>query len=82
MHRDRPSPRILRVEAGGFLTAPAADGLAVRFGRWVLPAGALLMAGGFGWVGYAVDHARIVRARSAREPVRLRAMVSRQLLGA
>ncbi|MEV6096758.1 MFS transporter [Nocardia sp. NPDC051981] len=43
--------------AGGFLTAPAADGLAVKFGRWVLLAGALLMAGGFGWVGYAVDHA-------------------------
>ncbi|MFE3223920.1 MFS transporter [Nocardia sp. NPDC059228] len=43
--------------AGGFLTAPPADGLAVKFGRWVLLAGALLMAGGFGWVGYAVDHA-------------------------
>ncbi|WP_433560974.1 MFS transporter [Nocardia sp. CA-151230] len=43
--------------AGGFLTAPAADGLAVKLGRWVLLAGALLMAGGFGWVGHAVDHA-------------------------
>lgn len=42
--------------AGGFLTAPAADGLAVKFGRWVLPAGALLMAGGFGWVGRTAEH--------------------------
>ncbi|WP_373034332.1 MFS transporter [Streptomyces sp. NRRL B-2790] len=41
--------------AGGFLTAPAADGLAVRFGRTVLGAGALMMAGGFGWVWAAVD---------------------------
>ncbi|MFG2130301.1 MFS transporter [Streptomyces sp. NPDC048751] len=40
---------------GGFLTAPAADGLAVRFGRLVLAAGALLMAGGFAWVWAAVD---------------------------
>ncbi|MET7361414.1 MFS transporter [Streptomyces sp. NPDC005562] len=39
---------------GGFLTAPAADGLAVRFGRLVLVAGALLMAGGFCWVWAAV----------------------------
>nr|WP_281292377.1 MFS transporter [Kitasatospora atroaurantiaca] len=42
---------------GGFLTAPVADTLAVRFGRLVLAAGALLMAGGFGWVGYAVSQA-------------------------
>ncbi|MGW4119081.1 hypothetical protein [Nocardia sp. NPDC004711] len=40
--------------AGGFFTAPAADGLAVRFGRWMLLAGALLMVGGFGWVGLCV----------------------------
>ncbi|MER5504423.1 MFS transporter [Streptomyces sp. NPDC002766] len=39
---------------GSFLTAPAADGLAVRYGRLVLGAGALLMAGGFGWVWAAV----------------------------
>ncbi|WP_406182059.1 MFS transporter [Streptomyces sp. NBC_01006] len=39
---------------GGFLTAPAADSLAVRFGRLVLAAGALLMAGGFAGVWYAV----------------------------
>ncbi|MFF4352419.1 MFS transporter [Streptomyces sp. NPDC001530] len=39
---------------GGFLTAPAADGLAVRFGRLVLGTGALLMAGGFGWIWAAV----------------------------
>ncbi|MEU6588775.1 MFS transporter [Streptomyces sp. NPDC046881] len=43
--------------AGGFLTAPAADGLAVRYGRLVLGAGALLMAGGFGWVWAATDGA-------------------------
>ncbi|MEV0296301.1 MFS transporter [Nocardia sp. NPDC050710] len=43
--------------AGGFLTAPPADGLAVRFGRWVLIVGALMMAGGFAWVQYAVHHA-------------------------
>ncbi|MFD8387664.1 MFS transporter [Streptomyces sp. NPDC059680] len=43
--------------AGGLLTAPAADGLAVRYGRLVLGAGALLMAGGFGWVGAVVDGA-------------------------
>ncbi|WP_369238083.1 MFS transporter [Streptomyces sp. R21] len=42
--------------AGSFLTAPMADGLAVRFGRLVLGAGALAMAGGFGWVWAAVDH--------------------------
>ncbi|MGJ5750820.1 EmrB/QacA subfamily drug resistance transporter [Streptomyces puniciscabiei] len=46
--------------AGGFLTAPAADGLAVRYGRLVLGAGALLMAGGFGWVGAVVDGAPAV----------------------
>ncbi|MGW7363567.1 MFS transporter [Streptomyces sp. NPDC054841] len=39
---------------GGFLTAPAADALAVRAGRLVLVAGALMMAGGFAWVWYAV----------------------------
>jgi MFS family permease len=44
---------------GGFLTAPAADGLAVRFGRLVLGAGALMMAGGFGWVWAAVADASV-----------------------
>jgi EmrB/QacA subfamily drug resistance transporter len=43
--------------AGGFLTAPAADGLAVRYGRLVLGAGALMMAGGLGWAGAVVDGA-------------------------
>ncbi|MEV5143137.1 hypothetical protein AB0L14_01490 [Streptomyces sp. NPDC052727] len=43
--------------AGGFLTAPVSDGLAVKFGRLVLGAGALLMAGGFGWVWAAIDDA-------------------------
>lgn len=42
---------------GGFLTAPAADALALRFGRLVLAAGALLMAGGFAWVWSAVADA-------------------------
>ncbi|MEU2286763.1 MFS transporter [Streptomyces sp. NPDC013178] len=42
---------------GGFLTAPAADALAVRHGRHVLGAGALLMAGGFAWVWSAVADA-------------------------
>ncbi|RFU87121.1 MFS transporter [Streptomyces triticagri] len=42
---------------GGFLTAPIADVLAVRFGRLVLVAGSLMMAGGFGWVWSAVDAA-------------------------
>ncbi|MGW0880791.1 MFS transporter [Streptomyces sp. NPDC002671] len=46
--------------AGSFLTAPAADGLAVKYGRLVLGAGALLMAGGFGWVWAAVDGAPAV----------------------
>ncbi|MGW0764992.1 MFS transporter [Streptomyces sp. NPDC002676] len=46
--------------AGGFLTAPAADGLAVKYGRLVLGAGALLMAGGYGWVWAAVDGAPAV----------------------
>jgi EmrB/QacA subfamily drug resistance transporter len=46
--------------AGSFLTAPVADGLAVRFGRLVLGAGALLMAGGFGLVWTAVDAAPAV----------------------
>ncbi|MER5930564.1 MFS transporter [Streptomyces sp. NPDC002054] len=39
---------------GGFLTAPVADTLAARHGRLVLAAGALLMAGGFAGVWYAV----------------------------
>ncbi|MEU9442803.1 MFS transporter [Streptomyces sp. NPDC048304] len=43
--------------AGGFLTAPAADGLAVRYGRLVLGAGALMMAGGLGWAGAVIDGA-------------------------
>ncbi|POX52142.1 MFS transporter [Streptomyces sp. Ru71] len=43
--------------AGGFLTAPAADALAVKYGRAVLGAGALMMAGGFGWVWAAVSDA-------------------------
>ncbi|MEV5436318.1 MFS transporter [Streptomyces sp. NPDC052682] len=43
--------------AGGFLTAPAADRLAVRYGRTVLAAGALLMAGGSGWVWAEVTQA-------------------------
>ncbi|MGW2636144.1 MFS transporter [Streptomyces sp. NPDC001348] len=46
--------------AGSFLTAPAADVLAVKYGRSVLGAGALLMAGGFGWVWAAVDRAAAV----------------------
>lgn len=48
--------------AGGFLTAPVADGLAVKYGRLVLGAGALLMAGGFGWVWAAIDDAPAVHA--------------------
>ncbi|SDK09875.1 MFS transporter [Streptomyces indicus] len=40
---------------GGFLTAPAADALAAKFGRFVLVAGALMMAGGFAWVWQAVS---------------------------
>ncbi len=43
--------------AGGFLTAPAADSLALRFGRLVLAAGAVMMAGGFAGVWYAVPAA-------------------------
>ncbi|MET9960623.1 MFS transporter [Streptomyces sp. NPDC006326] len=43
--------------AGGFLTAPVADSLAVRFGRTVLAAGALLMAGGFAGIWYAASQA-------------------------
>lgn len=43
--------------AGSFLTAPAADGLAAKYGRTVLAAGALLMAGGLGWVWAAVSDA-------------------------
>ncbi|MER6028989.1 MFS transporter [Streptomyces sp. NPDC001851] len=46
--------------AGGFLTAPAADGLAARYGRLVLGAGALMMAGGLGWVGAVAGGARAV----------------------
>ncbi|MFF4584582.1 MFS transporter [Streptomyces sp. NPDC001388] len=42
---------------GGFLTAPAADSLAVRYGRLVLGAGALLMAAGHAWVWSAIDGA-------------------------
>lgn len=42
---------------GGFLTAPVADTLAVKYGRAVLGAGALLMAGGFGWVWAAITDA-------------------------
>ncbi|WP_301127606.1 MFS transporter [Streptomyces cacaoi] len=40
---------------GGFLTAPVAGALAVRFGRLVLVAGAALMAVGYGLVWLAVD---------------------------
>jgi len=43
--------------AGSLLTAPAADGLAARFGRLVLGAGALLMAAGSGLVWAAVNGA-------------------------
>ncbi|MGW1749696.1 MFS transporter [Streptomyces sp. NPDC002092] len=43
--------------AGSFLTAPAADALAVRFGRLVLGAGALMMAAGLAWVWAAVTDA-------------------------
>ncbi|MFG3257884.1 MFS transporter [Streptomyces sp. NPDC048172] len=43
--------------AGGFLTAPVASGLAVRFGRLLLVAGALMMTGGFGWLWAAADGA-------------------------
>ncbi|WP_055603784.1 MFS transporter [Streptomyces aureus] len=43
--------------AGGFLTAPAAEPLAARLGRYVPTAGALLMAGGYGWVWYAMEAA-------------------------
>ncbi|MEU7556534.1 MFS transporter [Streptomyces sp. NPDC044571] len=43
--------------AGSFLTAPAAGSLAVRFGRTVLAAGALLMAGGFAGIWYAASGA-------------------------
>ncbi|WP_030271452.1 MFS transporter [Streptomyces sp. NRRL B-24484] len=42
---------------GGFLTAPVADGLAVRYGRLVLLTGAVLMAGGCAWIGHAVSGA-------------------------
>ncbi|MGQ4387391.1 MFS transporter [Streptomyces sp. SAS_270] len=45
---------VVAFSVGGFLTAPVADVLAVRFGRLVLAAGALMMAGGFGWVWSAV----------------------------
>ncbi|WP_431045913.1 MFS transporter [Streptomyces sp. P1-3] len=46
---------------GGFLTAPAADALAVKAGRLVLVAGSLMMAGGFAWVWHAVAHADATR---------------------
>ncbi|ATL27007.1 MFS transporter [Streptomyces formicae] len=39
---------------GGFLTAPVADRIAAAYGRLVLVAGSLLMAGGFLWVWAAV----------------------------
>ncbi|MEV6943709.1 MFS transporter [Streptomyces sp. NPDC051172] len=42
---------------GSFLTAPAADALAVRFGRLVLGAGALMTAAGLDWVWAAVTGA-------------------------
>ncbi|PBC78379.1 EmrB/QacA subfamily drug resistance transporter [Streptomyces sp. TLI_235] len=42
---------------GGFLTAPVADGLAVRYGRLVLLAGAVLLAAGCAWIGHAVSGA-------------------------
>jgi MFS family permease len=50
--------------AGAFLTAPVADRLAVRFGRMVLGIGALLMAGGFGWVWAEVDSSAAVHTGS------------------
>jgi EmrB/QacA subfamily drug resistance transporter len=50
--------------AGGFLTAPAADALAVRYGRLVLVAGALLMAGGLGWVAHEVGRSAQVHTGS------------------
>ncbi|MFF0436561.1 MFS transporter [Streptomyces sp. NPDC004327] len=43
--------------AGGFVTAPVAVPLALKAGRFVLAAGALLMAGGYGWTWYAMTHA-------------------------
>ncbi|WP_031002631.1 MFS transporter [Streptomyces sp. NRRL F-5727] len=43
--------------AGGFLTAPAAEPLAVKLGRYVPAAGAVLMGAGYGWVWYAMEHA-------------------------
>ncbi|MBO1333507.1 MFS transporter [Streptomyces sp. VRA16 Mangrove soil] len=48
--------------AGCFLTAPVADPLAVKYGRLVLAAGSLLMAGGFAAVWYAIEHAAAVHA--------------------
>ncbi|MFI1680166.1 MFS transporter [Streptomyces sp. NPDC020607] len=45
---------------GGLVTAPVADVLAAKFGRFVLVAGALLMAGGFGWVWAAVEESSAV----------------------
>ncbi|MFE0698594.1 MFS transporter [Streptomyces sp. NPDC058872] len=42
---------------GGFLTAPAAEALAVRLGRYVPTAGAVLMAAGYGWNWYAMEGA-------------------------
>lgn len=48
---------MLAFSAGGFLTAPAADPLAERLGRIVPVAGAVAMAGGYGWVWAAMDGA-------------------------
>lgn len=51
---------MLAFSVGGFLTAPAADPLAERLGRIVPVAGAVAMAGGFGWVWAAMDGAAAV----------------------
>lgn len=51
---------MLAFSAGGFLTAPAADPLAERLGRIVPVAGAVAMAGGYGWVWVAMDGAAAV----------------------
>ena len=47
--------------SGGFVTSPIAGALAVRYGRWVLVTGGLLMAGGYAWTGAAVGGADAVR---------------------
>ncbi|WP_406511945.1 MFS transporter [Streptomyces sp. NBC_00161] len=54
---------------GSFLTAPAADSLAVRFGRLVLAAGALMMAGGFAGVWYAVSVSASAAAHTGAWPL-------------